>query len=397
MLELDVTGIAHGGVAVARHDGRVVFVADAIPGERVRARVSDDRKRAFWRAETVEVLEPSPDRVAHVWPEAGLERDPSERPGGAEFGHIALGRQRELKADVLEDALRRFGGVARRIRVESAPGDDELGGLGWRTRVRLHVDERGRPGPMVARSHRVARTSVLPLAAPAIVAADLLGERFVGEEHVDAIATGDEVRLVIGRQTPTVIVEHAGGRAFRVDDTGFWQVHREAPGVLASAVREAVAGLDPAAEHLDLYGGVGLLGAVLAEEAGPGARVVSVEADARATGHAATNLAEWSGASAETARVDRWLRSRLAASGDGADRGATVVLDPPRAGAGRDVLEPLAALGPARIVLVACDPVAFGRDVGLLAGLGYGLGDARAIDLFPHTHHVETIGVFDRG
>lgn len=397
MLELDVTGIAHGGVAVARHDGRVVFVADAIPGERVLARVSDDRKRAFWRAETVAVLEPSPDRVPHVWPEAGVEHDPAQRPGGAEFGHIALARQRALKREVLEDALRRFGRIDRGIEVVAAPGDDELGGIGWRTRVRLHVDERGRPGPVVARSHRVARTAVLPLAAPAIAASGILDERFVGHQRVDAIATGGGVRLVIGEQAPTPIVEHVGDRAFRVDDTGFWQVHREAPGMLSGVVRDAVVGLDPDAEHLDLYGGVGLLGAVLGEAAGASARIVSVEADRRATAHAVENLGEWAGASAQTARVDRWLRARLSDRGAGSAAGATVVLDPPRAGAGVDVLDPLAALAPDRIVLVACDPVAFARDAGLLAERGYGMGSVLAIDLFPHTHHVEAVAVFDRG
>lgn len=102
-IELEITNIAHGGVSVARHDGRVVFVADAIPGERVRARVTEARKKSFARAVTLEVLEASPDRRPHVWPEAALERDPEERAGGAEFGHIALERQRSLKAQVLAE------------------------------------------------------------------------------------------------------------------------------------------------------------------------------------------------------------------------------------------------------------------------------------------------------
>src|SRR5690606_31135673 len=144
------TGIAHGGVCVARHEGRVVFVADAIPGERVLARVTDARKKSFARAATVSVLSQSEDRRDHIWAEAALERDPDDRAGGAEFGHIALERQRLLKAEVLTDAMRRFGGLddaqlaaatgGAGVTVEAAPGDDESNGLGWRTRVRLHVD-----------------------------------------------------------------------------------------------------------------------------------------------------------------------------------------------------------------------------------------------------------------
>ncbi|MDO9394985.1 MAG: class I SAM-dependent RNA methyltransferase, partial [Herbiconiux sp.] len=141
LVELRVDNVAHGGVAVARLDGRVVFVADAIPGERVLARVSDDGKASYWRADTVEVLEASPDRVPHVWAAASIDRAPEQRAGGAEFGHIALPRQRALKGEVLQDALRRFGGIDRAIEVEAIGSDataDGASGTRWRTRVRLH-------------------------------------------------------------------------------------------------------------------------------------------------------------------------------------------------------------------------------------------------------------------
>src|ERR1041384_318994 len=111
-IQLDVTNIAHGGISVARHDDRVVFVSDAIPGERVEARVSDDRKTSFWRAETVRGLEPSPHRRAHVWAAASIDRDPADRAGGAEFGHIELAHQRELKRQVLAESLQRMAGLA---------------------------------------------------------------------------------------------------------------------------------------------------------------------------------------------------------------------------------------------------------------------------------------------
>ncbi len=400
-IELDVTNIAHGGISVARHDGRVVFVTDAIPGERVEARVTDDRKKSFWRADTVRVLEPSEHRRPHVWSAASIERDPADRAGGAEFGHIELGHQRELKRQVLAESLQRMARVETDVQVEALPSEDP-NGTGWRTRVRLHVDEGGTVGPFAARSHRVIPVTDLPLATAELAAGAPLGESFPGETFVDVLnpSTGG-VRLVIGEQKRSTIVERVGAREFRLADTGFWQVHRGAAEALTEAVQSAVdpAAFDPAAANLDLYGGVGLLAAALGDRFGSAMRVTTVESDAAATDYAAENLAEWVGARAETGRVDRWLRT-LAASAGAGERArlakATVILDPPRSGAGREVVEQLGALGPAQVVYVACDPVAFARDVALFADHGYALARVRAFDLFPNTHHVEAVGTLLR-
>lgn len=400
-IEVEATNMAHGGEVVARFDGRVVFVADAIPGERVLARVTDDAKKAFWRAETVRVLEPSPHRRPHVWAEASVERDPAERPGGADYGHIAPAHQRALKAEVLADALRRMGRVERSVEVEALSGAED--GTRWRTRERLHVADDGTVGPYAARSHRVVKVSSLPLAVEAVRDLAPIGDAMPGARSVQVIApsTAEEARLVIGTQQPTVIRERVGDREFRVDDTGFWQVHAGAPAALTAAVQDAIDPdlFDPKAANLDLYGGVGLLAAAVGDRFGPGVRITTVESDARATEHAAENLAEWIGASAVTARVERWVRSLADASAGERARlaAATVVLDPPRSGAGAAVLEGIAAVGPAQIVYVACDPVAFARDVAILSGLGYELGSLRALDMFPNTHHVEAVGAFRRG
>ncbi len=400
-VELTLERMAHGGVAVGRLDGRVVFVSDAIPGETVRARISDDRKKSFWRADTVEVLEPSEHRRPHVWSAAGIENAPGRRAGGAEFGHIALGHQRELKRGILIEALQRMAGLEVDLEVEALPGDDDRGGLGWRTRIRLHVDEEGRLGPMAARSHTVIPVTDAPLATDAVQAATPFEERFSGFDTVDVLVpNGAEARLVIGEQKPTVIHERVGDRSFALDDTGFWQVHREAPATLTRAVQEAVDAelFDPRAGNLDLYGGVGLLAAAVADRFGPATRITSVEADPRATDHASVNLAEWLGAGAESGRVDRWLRAlqeRTAGDRSPLD-GATVVLDPPRSGAGVDVMATLGRLAPAQLVYVACDPVALARDVALAEAHGYRLARIRAFDLFPHTHHVEAVATLIR-
>jgi tRNA/tmRNA/rRNA uracil-C5-methylase (TrmA/RlmC/RlmD family) len=399
-IEVEATNMAHGGESVARYEGRVVFVADAIPGERVVARVTDDAKKSFWRAETMRVLEASPHRRPHIWPEASVDRDPADRPGGADYGHIELSHQRTLKAHVLTDALSRMAKVERDVVAEALPG--EADGTGWRTRERLHAAPDGTLGPYAARSHRVIPVADLPLAVAAVREHAPLQERMPGAGDVTVLApsVGDGARLVIGAQKPTVIRERVGAREFRVDDTGFWQVHSAAPATLSAAVQDAIDAnlFDPKAANLDLYGGVGLLAAAVGDRFGPGVRITSVESDARATEHAAENLADWLGAAVVTARVDAYLRALSDPSAGEAARlaAATVVLDPPRSGAGAAVLDPLAALRPAQIVYVACDPVAFARDVALLAGHGYELTALRAFDLFPHTHHVEAVGTFRR-
>ena len=398
---------------VARHDGRVVFVADAIPGERVIARVTDSRHDAFWRADAVRVVEPSPHRREHVWAEASIERDPDDRAGGAEFGHIDLDHQRTLKTEVLRDALHRFADLDSDVVVEPIGADEVRDGRAWRTRVDLHVDREGRVGPFSARSHRVVPVDDLPLAVDEIALAAPLGARAEGARTLRLVApSAGPVRLLVDDQEvdaegfdvddePDPVVERVGGREFRLDLAGFWQVHRDAAEALSQAVRAAATSgdrtPDARAVHLDLYGGVGLFAAALADLVGPDARLETVESDARATSWARENLADLGDITATTARVEDRLR---AIADDPASRRAfadgTVVLDPPRAGAGRAVVEALDAVDPARIVYVACDPVALARDLGTFAGLGWAPGPVRALDLFPHTHHVEAVVALDR-
>lgn len=398
-VEIDVTNIAHGGIAVARHEGRVIFVSDAIPGERVQARISEDSKKSFWRAETVSVLQPSEHRQAHVWSAASIDRAPEDRAGGAEFGHIELSHQRELKRQVLADSLKRMAGLESDVAVEAIEGAED--GTGWRTRLRLHVSEDGVLGPYAARSHRVIPVNDVPLATPALAAITPLTERFTGSTHVDIVAPSAGNAFVLSGDSNSTtrpksqrIVERVGEREFRLDVRGFWQVHHGAAQALTTAVQDAIdeTHFDARAANQDLYGGVGLLAAAVGDRFGNHTRITTVESDPLATDHAAENLAEWMGAQAITARVDRYLL-QLKKAGTSL-KGATVVLDPPRAGAGKLVVDSLAELGATQLVYVACDPVALARDVALLRERGYELTRMRAYDLFPHTHHLETVASF---
>jgi len=414
-VEVEITGVAHGGIFVARHEGRVIFVSDAIPGERVVAEITDDAKSSFWRADTVAVLDASPHRRAHIWKSAALDREPGQRAGGAEFGHINLEHQRELKRQVIVDSMKRMAKLDVTVDVAALPSGEVAGeavadqhGTGWRTRLRLHVGEDGTPGPYAARSHRVVPVTDLPLAVSEARQVAPLGQRFAGAEFIDIVvpSTGNPFVLVDDPASgptkhPSRIVERVGERDFRLDVRGFWQVHRHAAQTLTTAVQQAIdeSLFDARAANLDLYGGVGLLAAAVGDRFGQAVRITSVESDAGATDHAAENLVDWVGAAAVTARVERYLR-QVGTEVRGADRSrlraATVILDPPRAGAGKAVVSELVRLEPAQIVYVACDPVALARDVALFAAEGYEMSRLVAFDLFPNTHHVEAVATLVR-
>ena len=253
----------------------------------------------------------------------------------------------------------------------------------------------------------------LPLATTEVATISPLDERFPGFDHVDVVVPSAGNPFVLTGNTPKPsrergkgekaerpkpqrIVERVGDREFRLDARGFWQVHHHAAEVLTLAVQEAidVSLFDPRAANLDLYGGVGLLAAAVGDRFGTHLRITTVESDSLATDHAAENLSEWVGAAAVTARVDNFLR-QLRSTASPSERArlgaATVILDPPRAGAGKGVVEELLSLNPAQVVYVACDPVALARDVALFAAGGYALTRLRAFDLFPNTHHVEAV------
>ena len=384
--EVAIEKVAHGGIFVARHEGRVVFVSHVLPGERVKVRVFEDGGKGFCRAEPIEILEPSVDRVPHIWAEGGVGG-----AGGAEFGHIRLARQRELKADVLEEALDRFAGLKLRVAVEAAHGDDENNGLGYRSRIQLHVDEQGFVGPYRERSHEVVRVKSLPLATEDIQELEFHHKNYqsVGKIEVMASSTG-QVQWLIDKklQGDERLIERAGGRTFRITGGGFWQVHRKAPDVLTSAVNDFIekAGvLKLSADNLDLYGGVGLFTGTIAAKFGESLRMTTVESFKQATADATLNLKDLPNVKAVCEPVERFLAPHKDETGE-----ATVVLDPPRSGAGGKVVGQLLKLAPKHIVYVACDPIALARDLRTLME-HYDLAGIRSFDLFPHTHHLETI------
>lgn len=460
-LTLEVGPMAHGGHCVARYEGRVVFVRHAIPGEVVVAQLTEASAGArYWRADVVEIVQSSEFRRSHQWKLADSLRayNAGRQPiGGAEYGHIVLEHQRRLKAHVFRDTLARIG----RQNVEptvTGMDEDEPTGLHWRTRNSFAVTPTGRVAMHVHRSMDTVPVRNIPLAVSALDDLHLWERDFTGAErvevvtpahdqealiivfptaavlgqqkvletgvkrwrkqlsdlpdHVSAVVAvqpekfGDPVELVRirGRTWVKEVVdtEHYGSKTFRVSGSGFWQVHREAPATLVSAVLEA-AELRPGETVADLYAGAGLFSAFLADAVTETGCVLSVEAAAGSSRDARRNLHATPQAVVLNGRTDRvvgsWLnrpKAPLNRGGLGGLRVDTVVLDPPRSGAGRAAIHRIHQLSPGKIVYVSCDPASFARDTRWLTEQGWRLDSADVYDLYPDTHHMESVSVFTR-
>jgi len=400
--EVTVGPVAHGGHCVARHEGRVVFVRHTLPGERVVVEVTEDRHAGFCRADAVEVLDAAPHRVERRCPYSG-----PGRCGGCDWQHVSHAGQLELKAAVVREQLSRLAGLDVPVTVEALPG----GPLRWRSRARFAVDRAGDPGLRRHRSHDVIALDDCPITVEPAAQA-VLGRRWLDAAAVDVAvdSAGVVTTATLDRRgrpqdvqvlrPGTDVAEEpagraqrsAGGRDWEVEGTGFWQVHPAAADALVAAV-SAFAAVQPGETVLDLYAGAGLFGGALAPGVGVAGRVVCVESDAAACAAADANLSDLPQAEVWQGDVDAPGLSELLAD---LGRPDVVVLDPPRAGAGKDVSRVIAEASPRAVVYVACDPASLARDVAAFAAAGYRLADLRAYDCFPMTAHVECVALLVR-
>jgi tRNA/tmRNA/rRNA uracil-C5-methylase (TrmA/RlmC/RlmD family) len=418
--EVEVGPVAHGGHCIARHAGQVLFIRHALPGERVIAQVTEGGPdSSFLRADAVEILEASPDRVPAPCPFSG-----PGRCGGCDWQHAAPGAQRRLKVQVITEELLRLAGLTPEEAgwdgtVEPVPGDKVAKGEvpAWRTRVQYAVDAEGHAGLRRHRSHEVERIDHCLIAAPGVSELGVESRDWPGIASVEAItATGSSDRQVIltpkpGGRLPIVeldrpvsvlrvdeqggvhrvhgrgfVRERAVGRTWRVGSGGFWQVHLKAADLLVEVVLD---GLQPrdGETALDLYCGVGLFAGALAEKVGERGAVLGIESGKRAVEDARHNLGDLDRVRIEHGKVETILPRTGITEAD------LIVLDPPRAGAGRAAVKHLASLDARRIAYVACDPAALARDLAYFAAEGYRSISLRAFDLFPFTHHVECVAI----
>ena len=391
ILKVEIEKVAHGGHFIARYDGAVIFVRHGIPGEIVEVEITSLDK-SFARGDVIAVLEPSPSRVT---PPCQYARP--DGCGGCDFQHIEYSKQRELKSEVIAEQFARIAKMEIDVEVEEVSHS-----LEWRTRFAATTNSRGEIGFKSARSNKVISISSCPVLLPEINFPTLPIDAILPERRVE-VALSTEGERTIGqaalrsarneKNPPIEIIEGEAALhyevvtpstnfKYEVSHSSFWQSNINAPATLVGAVME-FANLKEGDHLLDLYGGVGLFAGAALSRIGIGGRVDIVEASRSATRDARVNFRSHENVKIHTGDVAIEIKNFNDAD--------VIILDPPRTGAGRGVIEDLVSVGARAIVYVACDPAALARDTG------YHLVSIRAFDLFPMTHHVESVALFEPG
>jgi 23S rRNA (uracil1939-C5)-methyltransferase len=402
---LQLTTITHGGAALGRHEGRVIFVPYALPGETVRVEITEDKGRYAF-ARLVDVLEPAPDRVVPPCPYFG-----PDGCGGCQWQHAAYKAQLRFKAQIVTDQLARIGSIpdppvrltlpdssgwAYRNHAQFHPAPD--GGLGFQVSASHHivaVDECPILHPLLSELHTALDLDLPGLLRLSLRAAAATGDRMLIFETEDDLPPSLESDMpascvlllsdglhanLIGHNHITEVV---AGRAYRISAPSFFQVNTPQAAQLVRLVTEY---LDLRGDEtvLDAYCGVGLFTAHLAERAG---LVIGVELAPAAVADLLENTAEFDNVEVVEGPVEAALPD-LDVPLDAA------VVDPPRAGVDRFALDALVARRPARLVYVSCDPATLARDAKRLAHAGYRLVEVQPVDMFPQTYHVESVALF---
>jgi tRNA/tmRNA/rRNA uracil-C5-methylase (TrmA/RlmC/RlmD family) len=387
LLKLTIEKVAHGGHFIARHEGAVIFVRHAIPGERCIVEVTSTGK-SFTLADVVEVIEKSQHRVT-----APCEYSHRAGCGGCDFQHIDLAHQRQLKADVIKEQFSRIAKMHIEIEVEEVSASTH-----WRTRAIATTNRNGKLGFYKSRSHTVVPVKNCLICVEELGINYLAASQLKGDMRIEISASNTGERTVALAPTrgdgkagisegPAVLHENVLGKTLEVSQASFWQSNKRAPEVLTRTVLE-LAQLKSGDHVLDLYGGVGLFTAAIVDVVGTSGHVDLIEGSKVATADASRNFANNSNITIATGDVAKLLPRITAAD--------VVVLDPPRDGAGKEAIAQIARLAPRSIVYVACDPAALARDTAYLADHSYSLQKLRAFDLFPMTHHIECVALYTR-
>jgi 23S rRNA (uracil1939-C5)-methyltransferase len=399
---------AFGGETIARlPDGRAVFVPFAIPGERLRVELVEE-KRGFARARLLEVLEPSPERIAprclHF-----------EECGGCHYQHLTYDAQLAVKTAILKDQLERIGKLASPTISTVSPSPNEFN---YRNHVQFHLAPDGKPGYHKARSDEVFAIRECHLPEPPLnalwplleleqsAAIERIGLRLGSDGDLQVILESpdpqppelsvEDLPVSVAHLSPAGTLVLAGdpgvtievlGRGFQVSAGTFFQANTAVAGMMAVkvvALLESRLGLHGAATAIDAYCGAGLFSAFLAPRVG---RLIGIESSPSAVEDFTANLDEFDNVEIYEAPVERVL-PELDVKPD------FILVDPPRAGLERRALDGLLSLAPPLLVYVSCDPATLARDAGRLAAGGYRLEEISLFDQFPQTYHIESISVW---
>lgn len=380
---VEIGNVAHGGHFIARHEGQIIFVRHGITGEKALIEITGTSSKVV-RADVVEVIEASPARV-----EAPCKYAHPGGCGGCDFQHIDIAFQRELKRRVVVEQFARLGGLEVDLDVK---GVEPLNGLHWRTRMDFAVSLRGHLGLFGARSNEVIEIDNCLLAVENMSVPEIAQRKWNGKERVEvAVSSKGQVNISrAGRSIsgPTELTEEVNGLSYKVSAQSFWQGHAKAPSTLVGEAMQLL-GLRDGDVVCDLYGGAGLFAAAMSKRVGATGKVHLIELDRHATADAKKGFALTKNVEVHVGRVESELRK--------VSKADVLLLDPPRTGAGKEVVDEMLRIAPRTIVYVSCDPGTLARDAKYLTEGGYSISHLVGYDLFPMTAHIECVAQFTRG
>jgi tRNA/tmRNA/rRNA uracil-C5-methylase (TrmA/RlmC/RlmD family) len=381
-LTVDIGPVAHGGHFVARHEGQVIFVRHGITGEKCLVEITHVTSKMA-RADVVEVIKTSEHRV-----KAPCKYAAPNGCGGCDFQHVEINHQRELKRQIIVEQFSRLAKMAIDLDVVGVEPTD---GLHWRTRMDFAIGPNGKPGLFSSRSNEVTEIDKCLIAVEQMDNPAFFERTWKGDDRLEvAVSSAGEMNLSRGGRSisgPTQLHEVVNGFEYQISPTSFWQSHKKAPETLMKLVMDLLA-LRIGDHVCDLYGGVGLFTAPMAEDVGVGGKVHLIESSHRATQDALKIFDKEKQVEIHSARVEQAL-PRI-------KKIDVILLDPPRTGAGEMVVKTMVAAKPRTIVYVSCDPASLARDARLLEDAGYHLDHMVGFDLFPMTQHVECVARFTR-
>lgn len=384
VVEVDIGSIAHGGHCVARYQGQVIFVRHAIPGERALVEITAVNSKMA-RGDAITIISTSPHRVT---PPCRFATPGG--CGGCDFQHIDPSYARELKAAVIVEQFARLGGLTIQCEVHAVQPED---GLHWRTRMDFAIGESGHIGLFAHRSNEVIEIDQCLIADDYMDVPTLSTRKWSGDDRIEVASTSTgQVNISrAGRsisgptQLEEIVPSDVGELSYQVSPQSFWQSHIEAPATLVNKVLSLIEA-ESGDVVCDLYGGVGLFTAALSKVVGVQGRVHLIESSPRAIADAQKIFKGVGNVEIHSGRVEARLPK--------ISKTDVIVLDPPRTGAGEEVIDVMVRLHPSTIVYVSCDPASLARDAKLLLENGYVMDHIVGYDLFPMTQHVECVARF---
>ena len=377
IIRVTIEKVAHGGHFIARHEGAVIFLRHGLPGEVVDVAITSIGS-SFNRGDVVKVITASADRVAAPCTYANRNGC-----GGCDFQHVEISAQRKLKSQVITEQFSRIAKMEINVEVEEVSSP-----LGWRTQTTIGSDKNGHAGFYGSRTNTIIPIKNCQVLHSSVGYEAIAARSWEPGIRIEVSAASTKVpRLIAGDTVEGDLIQiySVAQKEYQVSAGSFWQSNIRAPQVLVDAVR-SFADVKSGDHLIDLYGGVGLFGLALLDLIGADGRIDHVEGSKSAIADAHVNYGEAKNVHFHIGDVEKILPRFSNAD--------VVILDPPREGAKKAVIESLVACSPRAIVYVACDPAALARDTALLRDANYTLIQLRAFDLFPMTHHIECVALF---